>query len=40
MASSLANDSTNVNGIVLKMIESAELLYIESDYLLQLVEDL
>jgi phosphate:Na+ symporter len=40
MASSLANDSTNVNGVVLKMIESAELLYIESDHLLQLAEDL
>lgn len=31
MASSLANDSTNVNGIVLKMIETAELLYLEDD---------
>ncbi|PKR79608.1 sodium:phosphate symporter [Brumimicrobium salinarum] len=40
MASSLANDSTNVNNVILKMIESAELLYIESDYLLQLAEEL
>lgn len=40
MASSLANDSTNVNEIVLKMIESAELLYIDRDYLLKLTEDI
>ncbi|HZH85914.1 MAG TPA: Na/Pi symporter [Brumimicrobium sp.] len=40
MASSLANDSTDVNAVVLKMIESAELLYIESDHLLKLAEDL
>lgn len=40
MASSLANDSSDVNGVVLKMIEAAELLYIESDHLLQLAEEL
>ncbi|WP_199851565.1 Na/Pi cotransporter family protein [Brumimicrobium mesophilum] len=39
MASSLANDSSNVNEIVLKMIESAELLYIERNHLLKLTED-
>jgi len=39
MASSLANDSLNVNEIVLKLIESAELLYIERNYLLKLAED-
>lgn len=40
MASSLANDSSNVNEIVLKMIESAELLYIERDHLLKLTEEM
>jgi len=40
MASSLANDSSDVNGVVLKMIEAAELLYIESDHLLKLAEEL
>lgn len=39
MASSLANDSSNVNEIVLKLIESAELLYIERDYLLKLTRE-
>ncbi len=39
MASSLVNDSTIVNEIVLRMIESAELLYIERDHLLKLVEE-
>lgn len=39
MASSLANDSTNVNEIVLKLIESAELLYIERNHLLKLAEE-
>ena len=39
MASSLVNDSDNVNGIILKMIESAELLYIERDHFLKLAEE-
>ncbi|PWH84830.1 sodium:phosphate symporter [Brumimicrobium oceani] len=39
MASSLANDSSNVNEIVLKLIESAELLYIERNHLLKLAEE-
>lgn len=40
MVSSLANDSTNVNEVVLKMIESAELLYIDRNYLLKLTEEM
>ncbi|HLW29837.1 MAG TPA: Na/Pi symporter [Brumimicrobium sp.] len=40
MASSLVNDSDNVNGIILKMIESAELLYIDSDHFVKLAEEL
>lgn len=40
MASSLVNDSSNVNEIILRMIESAELLYIERDHFLKLAEEI
>ncbi len=39
MATSLANDSDNVTGITKKLIETAELLYIDSDTLLNLTEE-
>lgn len=39
MAASLANDSDNVAQITKKLIETAELLYIESDTFLQLTEE-
>ena len=39
MATSLANDSDNVAGITKKLIETAELLYINSDTLLRLTEE-
>lgn len=39
MAASLANDSHNVAQITKKLIETAELLYIESDTFLQLAEE-
>ena len=38
MATSLANDSDNVAGIMKKLIETAELLYIDSDTLIELTE--
>jgi len=39
MATSLANDSDNVADILKKLIETAELLYIDSDTLLSLAEE-
>lgn len=39
MATSLANDSDNVAGIMKKLIETAELLYIDSDTLIDLPEE-
>ncbi len=39
MATSLANDSDNVADIVKKLIETAELLYINSDTLIRLTEE-
>jgi phosphate:Na+ symporter len=39
MATSLANDSANVAGIVKKLIETAELLYVDSDTLIQAAEE-
>jgi phosphate:Na+ symporter len=38
MATSLANDSAIVAGVMKKLIETAELLYIDSDTLIQLTE--
>jgi phosphate:Na+ symporter len=39
MAASLANDSDNVANIMKKLIETAELLYIDSDTLIKLTEE-
>jgi hypothetical protein len=39
MATSLANDSDNVADITKKLIETAELLYINSDTLIKLTEE-
>ncbi len=39
MATSLANDSANVAGITKRLIETAELLYINSDTLIQATEE-
>jgi len=39
MATSLANDSDNVSGIVAKLIETAELLYIDRDTLIELTKE-
>ena len=39
MATSLANDSENVADLMTKLIETAELLYINSDTLIQLTEE-
>lgn len=39
MATSLANDSDNVADIMKKLIETAELLYVDSDTLIELTEE-
>jgi phosphate:Na+ symporter len=39
MATSLANDSDNVASISKRLIETAELLYIDSDTLISLTEE-
>ena len=40
MATSLANDSDNIAGITKRLIETAELLYVNEDTLIQMTEDL
>ncbi len=39
MAASLANDSVNVSNIILKLVETAELLYIDRDSILRFAEE-